>query len=147
MSRNTEFLNGPMNSLLAHVRRAFGRSAEGTVAYRITLERETDADRATYVKQVESITEGLEVSIRDAGANVFDSVYVSRTGGPYSQTMVEIEEKKEQLMELDAWLDPVERFGPPLLSRKSVGDVRGKREKIDRQLDKLLHIACCSLRN
>lgn len=73
------------DGLLDSLRRAIGRTAEGAVTYRVTLERGSNTDRETYVQRAESLTDGLEPSIRDAGAGSFESVGVARTADPYSR--------------------------------------------------------------
>lgn len=128
-----------MDSPLARIRRSLGQTAEGSVAYRLTLRHELDADRATYVQRVESLTDGLEASIRDAGSGAFESVAVSRTAGPYSRTMYAINEEKMRVRDFDAWLDEFGETGAPLLSSMTVADVSADRKKAARRLDELQH--------
>ena len=126
-----------MRELLTQVRRALGQTAEDSVAYRITLEREPDADRATYVKRVKSITEGLEASIRDAGSGSFESVEVSRTAGTYSRTMAEIADVKKQKKDIEARLHTLEETGGGLLSFRSASDVASNLDEASHSLETL----------
>jgi hypothetical protein len=122
--------------LLSRARRALGTDEE-PVAYRLTLERESDASRATYEQRVKSLTQGLEASIRDAGSGSFESLSVSRTGGPYSQTMNAIEKEKVRVKDLGMNLTEFEENSSPLLSRLTVSDVRSEYEEADRKLKTL----------
>lgn len=124
---------------LGRVRRVLGRTPEGVVKYQVTLERESDADRAAYVQRAASLTDSLEASIRDAGAGSFKSLAVSRVAGPYSRTMAAIEDKKQRLAELDARLDALGDTGRLWWSSTSKGDLISDREKVARSLDELLH--------
>lgn len=124
---------------LARVRHALGRTAGDSIAYRVTLEREADADRETYEQHAASLTDGLEASIRDAGSDSFESLAVSRAAGPYSRTMAAIDDKKQRLVELDARLEALGDTSRLWWSSTSKGDLISDREKAARSLDELLH--------
>lgn len=127
----------PMDTPCGRVHRTFSRVSGESVTYRITLKRDTDAGRPAYVNRVESLTEGLEASIRDAGSGAFETVAVSRTVGPYSRTMVAIDETEQQIVDYEAWLDEFEENDTLWLSSITVESVKADLNEATQSLEKL----------
>jgi hypothetical protein len=122
---------------LARVRRALGRTAGKSIAYRVTLEREADADRETYEQRAASLTDGLEASIRDAGTGSFESLEVFRTAGPYSRTLAAIDTEKQRVADYNAWLSEFGDSGAPRLSSMTVEGVKADLDDAAKSLETL----------
>lgn len=122
---------------LARARRVLGRASEESVAYRMALECDPDADRETYVHRATSLTDGLEASIRDAGSGSFESLSVSRAAGPYSRAMDAIDDTKQEMEDYETWLAEFEDSGAPWLSSISVESVKADLDDATETLEEL----------